>query len=174
MSALCSTCVSTISCASRALIASPRARCSAKTAATSPMSSASSGALIVCTKSWRRSATRQPSALVRPGRAGTITSGSAEFARERHRMQRPGAAEGEQREVARIVAARQRHHADRAGHVRVGERGSPPPRPLRREMPSGMAISRAKIARTCSTGTGVRRRRAAAPGRAGRAPGWRR
>jgi hypothetical protein len=36
-------------------------------------------------------------------------------------MQRTGAAEGEEREVARVVAARQRHHADRAGHVGVGE-----------------------------------------------------
>ena len=47
--------------------------------------------------------------------------GDAELARQRHRVQRPGAAEGEQREVARVVAARQRHHADGAGHVRVGE-----------------------------------------------------
>ena len=47
--------------------------------------------------------------------------GDAELARQRHRVQRPGAAEGEQREVARIEAARQRHHADGAGHVRVAE-----------------------------------------------------
>ena len=39
------------------------------------MSASSSGTLRVLTKSWRRSATRQPSALVRPGRAGTSTSG---------------------------------------------------------------------------------------------------
>ena len=36
-------------------------------------------------------------------------------------MQGTGAAEGEEREVARVVAAGQRHHADRAGHVGVGE-----------------------------------------------------
>jgi hypothetical protein len=54
----------------------PSATCSAKTAATAPMSSASSGRLSVCTKSWRRSATTQPSALVRPGRAGTSTRGA--------------------------------------------------------------------------------------------------
>ena len=40
-----------------------------------PAASASSGWLTVATKSWRRSATRQPSALVRPGRAGISTFG---------------------------------------------------------------------------------------------------
>ena len=40
-----------------------------------PAASASSGWLTVATKSWRRSATTQPSALVRPGRAGISTFG---------------------------------------------------------------------------------------------------
>jgi hypothetical protein len=37
-------------------------------------------------------------------------------------VQRPGAAEGQQREVARIMAALDRHDADRADHVVVGDR----------------------------------------------------
>ena len=41
--------------------------------------------------------------------------------RQRRGVQRPGAAEGEEREVARVVAARQAHHADRAGHAVVGD-----------------------------------------------------
>ena len=45
----------------------------------------------------------------------------AEFARQRRGMQRTGAAEGEQGEVARIVAARHRDHADRARHLHVAE-----------------------------------------------------
>ena len=36
-------------------------------------------------------------------------------------MQRTGAAERHQAEVARIVAALHRHHADRAHHVGVGD-----------------------------------------------------
>ena len=86
-----------------------------------PCRAPSSGWLSVLTKSWRRSATRQPSALVRPGRAGTSTFGRPSSRASADGVQRPGAAEGEQREVARVVAARQRHHADRAGHVGVGE-----------------------------------------------------
>ena len=45
----------------------------------------------------------------------------SQLAGDRHRVQRPRPAEGEEHEIARIVAARQRHHADGAGHVRVGE-----------------------------------------------------
>ena len=45
----------------------------------------------------------------------------AELARQRRGMQRAGAAEREQGEVARVVAARQAHHADRAGHPVVGD-----------------------------------------------------
>jgi hypothetical protein len=47
--------------------------------------------------------------------------GEAELAGQRGGVQRAGAAEGEQREVARIVAARDRHHADGAGHLHVAE-----------------------------------------------------
>ena len=42
-----------------------------------------------------------------------------EFARERRGVQRPRAAEGKEHEVARIVSARKRHHADRARHLVV-------------------------------------------------------
>ena len=37
-------------------------------------------------------------------------------------MQRAGAAERDEREVARIEAALDRHQADRVGHVRFGDR----------------------------------------------------
>ena len=39
----------------------------------------------------------------------------------RHRVHRPGAAEGDQREVARVVAALDRDLADRRGHARDGD-----------------------------------------------------
>ena len=45
----------------------------------------------------------------------------AEEPRDIDRMQRPAAAEGHQREVARILAALDRHRADRARHVDVGD-----------------------------------------------------
>jgi hypothetical protein len=60
----------------------------------------------VRTKSCRRSATTQPSALVMPGRAGTSTLRNAEFAGEGRGMERTCAAKGEEREVARVLADR--------------------------------------------------------------------
>ena len=55
----------------------PSASCAARIACTSAMSTRSSGRFRVRTKSCRRSATTQPSALVIPGRAGTSTRGIA-------------------------------------------------------------------------------------------------
>ena len=46
---------------------------------------------------------------------------NGELARQRRRMQGTRAAEREQHEVARIVAARERNHADRARHLVVGD-----------------------------------------------------
>ncbi len=121
MSARCSVATRSTATFSRARSASPAAICAANTSAMRPSASDSSGWLTVATKSWRRSATTQPSALVRPGRAGISTVGIASSLRERGGVQRPGAAEREQREVARVVAAREAHHADRAGHLVVGD-----------------------------------------------------
>ena len=53
-----------------------------------------------------------------------------QLARERRAVQRPGAAERDEREVARVVAAADRDQADRVGHVGVGDgddRQRPPP-----------------------------------------------
>ena len=46
---------------------------------------------------------------------------NAELTRQGRGMHRSGAAEGEEREIARIVAARQRHQTDGAGHAIVGD-----------------------------------------------------
>ena len=152
MSAECSTTVSAISSAPRRLTASPRARCAARMRATSPMSSA-----------VERRVERVDEILAQVGDEAAERIGEArprrhqhlrqaELAGERDGMQRPGAAEGEQREVARVVAARQRHHADRAGHVRVGEPGSRPRRRLPASRPSGAAdLRRRRSPRTGPT-----------------------
>ena len=62
--------------APRRSCAMPRSRCAVEDRVhLAPCRAPSSGTLRVLTKSWRRSATTQPSALVMPGRAGTSTSG---------------------------------------------------------------------------------------------------
>ena len=53
----------------------------------------------------------------RPGRNGTITSGMPSSRASSTRVERPGAAEGDQREVARVVAPLHRDEPDRACHV---------------------------------------------------------
>ena len=53
----------------------PSATCAARIARASSTSMRPTSWLIVRTKSWRTSATRQPSAEVIPGRAGTSTLG---------------------------------------------------------------------------------------------------
>ena len=122
MSAPCSTMVSTISLCSSALMRDARAR-AARRAWRAPRAMSArierhvEGVDEVLAQVGDEAAQRigEP----RPRRHQHLRD--AELARQRHRVQRPGAAEGEQREVARIEAARQRHHADGAGHVRVAE-----------------------------------------------------
>ncbi len=66
------------------------------------------------------------------GRGREEHTGDAERAREVAGMRRPGAAEGEEREVARVEAALHGDRADGAHHVGVGHRAharAPPPRP---------------------------------------------
>ena len=121
MSARCSVTTRSTATFSRASIAFPLANCAAKIAPMRSSSIASSGWFTVATKSWRRSATTQPSALVRPGPRRDQHLRDVELARQRAGVQRAGAAEGEEREVARVVAARQAHHADRARHPVVAD-----------------------------------------------------
>ena len=52
-----------------------------------------------------------------PGLRGTMMRADVELARQPRRVQRPGAAEGDQRVVARIMAALHADHADRLRHV---------------------------------------------------------
>ena len=56
-----------------------------------------------------------------PGAGGDDHPGNAELPGELRGVQRAGAAEGEQREVARVVTSRQRHHAKRSRHAVVGD-----------------------------------------------------
>ena len=63
-----------------------------------------------------------PTADSTPARGGTITAAHAERVGERARVQRSGAAERDQREVARVDAALDRHGAHRLLHRRVDHR----------------------------------------------------
>ena len=78
---------------------------------------ADSGSSRVVAKSARRSVSSRPMAHRMPGLRGTSTRRDVELAREPRGMQRPGAAERDQRVVARIVAALHRDDADRPRHV---------------------------------------------------------
>ena len=66
----------------------------------------------------------------RPGRARHEDGGDADLAGEQAPDQRPGAAEGDQREVARVDAGAREDLGERGVHVRHGDahRRSPPPR----------------------------------------------
>ena len=75
----------------------------------------------VCANSLRKPATRSPSAQSRPGRRRHDHRERAHQLRDRVGVQRPGAAEGHQRELARVVAALHGDHAQRAGHVLVDD-----------------------------------------------------
>ena len=77
--------------------------------------------LSVCTMSWRRSASTQPSAEVMPGKRGTSARLEPDLADQRADMQRAAAAERHGDEARRIVAALDRNQADRAGHARFGD-----------------------------------------------------
>ena len=73
------------------------------------------------TKSCRHDAISMPSAEKVPGTFGTITLRDEDLARDRDRVQRPGAAEGDHRGVARIDALVDRHRAHRERHGGVGD-----------------------------------------------------
>ena len=75
MSSECSILTSMMSIGSRSIKALPSKACFNNICSRTSVSIVSKGVFIVRTKSYRKSATTQPSALVMPGRAGTNTSG---------------------------------------------------------------------------------------------------
>ena len=111
------------------------------------------GARNIADRSWRTSTSRQPSAEVMPGFGGTSTVGIDSSSRQRGAVQRPGAAEGDERELARVVAAPDRDQPHGVGHVRVGDRMIGV---------RGLDAARARAARRRDRGSPARRR----PGRA--------
>ena len=62
-----------------------------------------------------------PQRIGNPGSRGDDDPGDAQLVGEVRRVQRSGAAEREQREVARVVTARQRNHPQRPRHAVVGD-----------------------------------------------------
>ena len=72
-------------------------------------------------KSCRSSASSMPSAEKCDGNSGTITVGICSSRAIAQHVQRPRAARGHQREVARIVALRHRHLAHRQRHLGDGD-----------------------------------------------------
>ena len=73
----------------------------------------------IADRSWRTSTSRQPSADVMPGFGGTSTVGIDSSLRQRRAVQRAGAAERDERELARVVAAADRDQPHGVGHVGV-------------------------------------------------------
>ena len=73
----------------------------------------------IVARSWRTSTSRQPSAEVMPGFGGTSTVGIESSLRERRAVQRARAAEDDERELARVVAAPDRDQPNGVGHVCV-------------------------------------------------------
>ena len=75
----------------------------------------------VATNSWRMSVASMPTAEAIPGLGGTSTVGMPSSRASALACSGPGAAEGDEHEVARIVAALHRDEAHRADHVGVGD-----------------------------------------------------
>ena len=73
------------------------------------------------TRSRRSSLATSPSADRTPAASGTSTRPDPELVGERARVQRPGAAERDEREVARVVAALDRDDAQRPQHLGVDD-----------------------------------------------------
>ena len=78
---------------------------------------------------------RKPSAESTPGLGGTITGIAAEQLGQRVRVQAAGAAEGDERELARIEPALHRDDPQRAEHRLVDDVDDRPPPPPRRRGP---------------------------------------
>ena len=146
----------------------------------------------VCTASYRSGETRQPSAEKAPEWAGTTTRAIPAWRASAPACTGPGAAVGDQRELAQIVAALHRDQAERPQHVRVGHldhaRGRPRAARGRSGAASGSSAARRALAiepdgaavrsargrdsrgaRLASLTVGLGRR----PGRSTRAPGLR-
>lgn len=95
--------------------------CASSTEASSASLTIESGLLIVRTKSWRRSATRQPSALVRPGRAGIRTLGMPSSRASAAAWSGP-APPNANRMKSRGSCPRERQRSNGAGHLVVRDR----------------------------------------------------
>ena len=99
--------------------AAPRA---AKTASSSAGSTARASRWQVCT-SWNSGrANSRPERAEEPGERRHEHRPAAELLGEADRVHRPGAAVGDQRELARVAALLGRDGAERAGHARVRDR----------------------------------------------------
>ena len=99
----------------------PRPRASGTRPRRLPGRPSSTCARNISERSWRTSTSRQPSAEVMPGFGGTITVGIDSSRARSAPCSAPGAAEDDERELARVVAAADRDQADGVGHVRVGD-----------------------------------------------------
>ena len=100
--------------------AAPRAR-RAIAGSSSSATSRDVSRISVWANSLRKSATRSPSAHSRPGRRRDDHRERAHQLGHGVGVQRAGAAERDERELARVVAALDADHAQRAGHVLVDD-----------------------------------------------------
>ena len=91
-----------------------------------------------------------PKAENMPGACGTMTLRDAELARDRDRVQRPGAAIGDEREIAGIEAALGGDALHRIGHRGGGDRAGCRPAAVVTSMPSGSAM-RVRSARSAAS-----------------------
>ena len=100
-------------------------------------------------------AASKPSAHSTPGADGTRTRAMPSRSAKRTAMQRPGATERHQGEIARIVSALHRDHADRADHVGIGNRQDAARRLMQRQSRAVRRLRR--IARSASPGSSAMR-----------------
>ena len=142
-----------------------RASSSPRIARSSSSAASAVSRISVCANSLRKPATRSPSAHSRPGRRRDDDRERAHQLGDRVGVQRPGAAEGDERELARVVAALDADHAQRARHVLVDDPQDAVGGLPRATAPSRRRPSAPRRARPRRRATSRRR-----SGRAGRRP----
>ncbi len=128
----------------------------ASTASSAGASSAPAGSTKPRARSWRTSAPSRPSAAVMPGQRGITMRVDAELVGDLRRVHGPGAAERDQAEPPRVVAAGDRDHAQRRGHVGAAARGRRPPRRPRPTGRAARATDRSTAARASAPSSGAR------------------
>ena len=134
-----------------------------------PPSAASSSATRVRTRSSRSGSTSSPRAHRMPGAGGHQHPPDAEIAGQGRRVERPGAAEGDQRVAARIVALAHRDDPDGAEHVGLHD-GEDAARRLdrstcRARRPAGRSAASASSRRSGHAAVEQVRRRSTGPAR---------